>query len=78
MKKINKIKSLILSVIVSFTACNTVDFGDTNVDPNSPSNAVPSLLLTNVQRGLDGVVSSRTSNIYVQYGRKITKASMTV
>ena len=67
MKKINKLKLLILSVIVSFTACNTVDFGDTNVDPNSPSNAVPSLLLTNVQRGLDGVVSSRTSNIYVQY-----------
>ena len=49
MKTINKIKLLVLTAVFSFTACETVDFGDTNVDPNSPSNAVPSLLLTNVQ-----------------------------
>jgi hypothetical protein len=67
MKKINKIKLLILSVIITFTGCETVDFGDTNVDPNSPSNAVPSLLLTNVQRGISGLVSNTTSNLYVQY-----------
>ena len=67
MKKINKLKTLVLAVLVSFTACDTVDFGDTNVDPNSPSNSVPSLLLTNVQRSLNGVVSHRTANLYVQY-----------
>lgn len=68
MRKINILKTLILTVLVStFTACETVDFGSTNVDPNSPSNSVPSLLLTNVQRGLSGVTAHRTANLYVQY-----------
>jgi len=67
MKHINKIKTLILAVVISFTACDTVDFGTTNVDPNSPSNAVTSLLLTNVQRGMSGYVASTTANLYVQY-----------
>lgn len=67
MKQINKIKTLILAVLVSFTACDTVDFGSTNVDPNSPSNAVTSLLLTNVQRGMSGYVATTTANLYVQY-----------
>ena len=67
MKKIIKIKTLILAVLVSFTACDTVDFGSTNVDPNSPSNSVPSLLLTNVQRSMSGSVAATTSNLYVQY-----------
>jgi hypothetical protein len=67
MKHINKIKTLILAVVISFTACDTVDFGTTNVDPNSPSNAVTSLLLTNVQRGMSGYVATTTANLYVQY-----------
>lgn len=67
MKQINKLKSILLAVIVAFTACDTVDFGDTNVDPNNPSNAVTSLLLTNVQRGMSGYIASTTSNLYVQY-----------
>ena len=36
---INKLALLFLAVMVSFTACDTVDFGDTNVNPNSPSTA---------------------------------------
>ena len=67
MKKIHKLKTIILAVIISFAACDTVDFGETNVDPNSPSNAVTSLLLTNVQRGMSGYIASTTSNLYVQY-----------
>jgi hypothetical protein len=67
MKQINKIKTLILAVVIAFTACDTVDFGSTNVDPNSPSNAVTSLLLTNVQRGMSGYIASTTANLYVQY-----------
>ncbi|WP_397447321.1 SusD/RagB family nutrient-binding outer membrane lipoprotein [Polaribacter sp. R77954] len=67
MKNNIKIKTLILAVLVAFTACETVDFGGTNVDPNSPSNSVPSLLLTNVQRGFSGITSHRTANLYVQY-----------
>jgi len=67
MKNINKVKLLLLAAFVSFTACDTVDFGSTNIDPNSPSNAVPSLLLTNVQRGMSDYIASTTSNLYVQY-----------
>lgn len=67
MKQINKFKILILAVLVSFTACETVDFGDTNLDPNRPSNAVPSLLLTSAQRGMSGYVATTTANLYVQY-----------
>jgi hypothetical protein len=67
MKTINKIKLLVLTVVISLTSCDTVDFGDTNVDPNNPSNAVPSLLLTNVQRGMSGYVATTTANLYVQY-----------
>lgn len=67
MKKINKFKILFLAVIISFTACETVDFGDTNVDPNSPSNAVPSLLLTNVIRGMSTNVANTETTLYVQY-----------
>ena len=67
MKQINKFKILILAALVSFTACETVDFGDTNLDPNRPSNAVPSLLLTSAQRGMSGYVATTTANLYVQY-----------
>ncbi len=67
MKQINKFKILILAVLVSFTACETVDFGNTNLDPNRPSNAVPSLLLTSAQRGMSGYVATTTANLYVQY-----------
>lgn len=67
MKQINKLKTIILAVFISFAACDTVDFGDTNVDPNSPSNPVTSLLLTNVQRGMSGYIGATTSNLYVQY-----------
>jgi hypothetical protein len=67
MKKINNFKILILAVLVSFTACDTVDFGDANVDPNRPSNAVPSLLLTSAQRAMSGLIADTEPNLYVQY-----------
>ena len=66
----NNIKKLALSLLavaVSFTACDTVDFGDTNVDPNSPSAASTASLLTNAQKTVSGYVASTTSNLYVQY-----------
>jgi hypothetical protein len=64
---INKLALLFLAVMVSFTACDTVDFGDTNVNPNSPSSASTGLLLTNAQKTVSGWVSSSTSAMYVQY-----------
>lgn len=67
MKKIHKIKTLILAVAVSFTACDTVDFGDTNLNPNNPSSPVTASLLANAQRGTSDYVANTTSNLYVQY-----------
>lgn len=67
MKKINKIKTLILAVAVSFTACDTVDFGDTNQNPNNPSTPVTASLLANAQKGISGYIANTTSNLYVQY-----------
>lgn len=65
-KYINKIALLFIAVM-SFTACDTVDFGDMNVNPNSPSNASTALLLTNAQKTVSGYVGTTTANLYVQY-----------
>lgn len=67
MKNIKKNLLLILAVSISFTACDTVDFGDENVSPNSPSAPVTSLLLTSAQGTISDYVGSATSNCYVQY-----------
>lgn len=67
MKKIHKIKTLILAVAVFFTACDTVDFGKTNQNPNNPSTPVTASLLANAQKGMSGYIANTTSNLYVQY-----------
>jgi len=65
--KFKHISLLFIAVLVSFTSCDTVDFGDTNVDPNSPSDASTASLLTNAQKTVSGYIASTTSNCYVQY-----------
>ena len=65
--KIKNIKLLFIAVLVSFTACETVDFGDINTNPNSPSDASTASLFTNAQKSVSGYVGSATSNCYVQY-----------
>jgi hypothetical protein len=65
--KIKNIKLLFIAVLVSFTACETVDFGDINTNPNSPSDASTASLFTNAQKSVSGYVGSATTNCYVQY-----------
>lgn len=67
MKNINKLKALLLACVISFTACDTVDFGDTNLNPNNPSVPVTASLLTNAMRGTSTFVAQTTPNLYVQY-----------
>lgn len=67
MKHMKNIKYLAIAVIIAFTACETVDFGDVNVNPNNPSNPVTSSLLTSAQRGISGYIAATTPNLYVQY-----------
>ncbi len=68
MKNISKnIKTLLLAGFIGLASCDTVDFGDTNVDPNSPSAASTASLMTNAQLTLGGHVAATTPNLYVQY-----------
>ena len=43
------------------------NFGDTNVDPNNPSNASTSALLTRSQRSISGVIADVAPILYVQH-----------
>ncbi|WP_417872097.1 SusD/RagB family nutrient-binding outer membrane lipoprotein [Winogradskyella sp.] len=68
MKNITKIKALVLfTVFATFTACDTVDFGDTNISPNAPTKASTALLLTNVERSVAGYTTQVIPNLYAQY-----------
>jgi hypothetical protein len=68
MKNISKnIKTLLLAGFIGLASCDTVDFGDTNVDPNSPSAASTASLMTNAQLTMGGHVAATTPNLYVQY-----------
>ncbi len=67
MKNLKNIFLLVAAVAFTFTSCETIDFGDTNVDRNSPSEASTASLLTNAQKTVSGYIASTTSNCYVQY-----------
>ena len=72
MKNYIKKWSLILLTVFAFQACETVDFGDTNVNPNSPSTASTAALLTNAESFIPTIVSEVNSNLMVQYISEIT------
>ena len=67
MKNYIKKWSLILLTVFPFMACETVDFGDTNVNPNSPSTASTAALLSNAETFIPTIVSEVNSNLMVQY-----------
>jgi len=52
---------------LTLTACDTVDFGDINNDPNNPSVPSSGSLLTNGLRSFGAYVTSTTPMLYVQY-----------
>jgi len=67
MKNILKISFITLFLLI-FTACESVDFEDTNVDPNNPSVGSTAALLTNAQRYVGRTYTTATTpNLYVQY-----------
>ena len=51
--------------LLTLTACS--DFGDMNVDPNSPSVAPTSTLLTNAEASISGLIGATTPTLYVQH-----------
>lgn len=59
-------RSFILSLVILLGAgCD--DFGDININPNSPVQVSPATLLTNSLRSISGVVGASTPELYVQH-----------
>ena len=65
-KLINKVGVLAIVFSLFMVSCETVDFGDENVNPNSPTTKKTDALLTNAITWMPNVVSNVTSNYYVQ------------
>lgn len=65
----NSISKYILvgMIAVGVTSCDLGDFGDTNVNPNQTTQAIPSSLLTNTINGLKGTIDDPTGSLYSQY-----------
>ena len=61
-----KIKHYTLTLFLVLISC-TSDFGDMNVDPNNPSDALPDLLLTSALQNVSAVAGAVTGALYVQY-----------
>ena len=62
------IKNLFLGLAITagLTACDPSDFGDLNVNPNSPSNPIASSLLTGAERGVQSIFTDTQGCLYVQ------------
>jgi len=60
---INKIGVLTLIFSFILVSCETVDFGDENVNPNSPTSKKTDALLTNAMTWMPNIVSPVTPNI---------------
>lgn len=58
---------LMFAVVFTYTACDTVDFDDINVNNNDPSDASTASLLTSSQRFISNYIGATTPNLYVQY-----------
>ena len=63
---INKIGVLTFIFSLLLVSCETVDFGDENVNPNSPTSKKTDALLTNAMTYMPSVVSAVDPNYYVQ------------
>lgn len=66
MKKIIKNIALFLCISIVYSSCTSIDFGDTNENPNGPTAAVTSQLLTFAQSYVPGIVTNITGILYTQ------------
>jgi len=67
MKKIINKLSLLICAIIILSACETIDYGDTNVNPGGPTAAVTSQLLTYAQAFMPNILVNETSILYMQH-----------
>jgi len=69
---INKFLGLFFLSTVLFTSCENVDFGDENVNPNAVSTPNTGAMLTNVLRGIPGMVSGVNNTLLSQHVSEVT------
>jgi hypothetical protein len=74
-KLINKVGVLAIVLSLFVVSCETVDFGDENVNPNNPTSKRTDALLTNAITWMPNIVSSVTPNYYVQTLSDVTYTS---
>lgn len=72
MKKYIKQLVLVLISTGAILSCENTDFGNTNKNPNAPSEANSAGLLTQAERSVGGIVTSTTGIIYTQQMSNIT------
>ena len=58
---------MLSAAVMSLTACETAEFGSLNENPNEPTSASPSILLSNVEGAVSNYLGTTTPNLYVQY-----------
>ncbi|MEC7781895.1 MAG: SusD/RagB family nutrient-binding outer membrane lipoprotein [Bacteroidota bacterium] len=67
------LKLTLLSILLfEVSSCDTVDFNDTNIDPDATTAAISSGLLTYAESQIGSAVTAETGNLYVQYISNIT------
>lgn len=71
-KQIQKIIGLLTISSLLFVSCETVDFGDENLNPNSVSKANTGALITGAMRNIPGLVSNVNPLLLVQQVSEIT------
>ncbi len=67
MKNIFKNLAVFIFTISLVSSCDTVDFGDINDNPNGPTVAITSQLLTSVQSGIPDILADDRGINYVQH-----------
>lgn len=72
MKNTLKYFGILALSIGLLSSCETVDFGDENINPNQPSKASTAALLTSAMRSLPGHISETNGNMWVQYISQVT------
>jgi len=72
MKKNIKFFGIVALSLGLLGSCETVDFGNENVNPNQPSAASTQALLTNALRSMPAKVSEVEGNMWVQYIAQVT------
>ena len=67
MKKTIKNIALLICVSIFYSSCNSIDFGDINDNPNGPTVAVTSQLLSQAQKTVgESVITSMKGILYTQ------------